>query len=186
MDLEKRASQDMKVTTGQLPELEYEGLPVESPQPRKASYVGSNINLGSLASIAGLRVSAMTDESSITWPGADEITLKLAPTPERKPGVWISGFPFTSEYEGENEDSRSKLLGEEGDLVVVGEDQIAVINKLSKIPKPLIPGTYTPVSSINVHIIDAKGHLSEMKLPERQIKDIFEEASTGIVPYPDH
>nr|MBI5455562.1 hypothetical protein [Candidatus Levybacteria bacterium] len=171
----------------QLASLGYEGLPAESPHSYNAFFIGRSFDLRGLALIAGLPVSASNDGTSVTWANTDEISLRLAPTPDDKPGVWISGIPFTASYEGEDGDSRSKLIGEEGDLIVAGNNKIVVVLKDGTNPKRMcIPGTDTVIPSINARIIDADGRLSEIMLPERTIRDIFEEADTGIAPYPDY
>lgn len=167
-------------------DLRYEALPSEIQYQNEAYFIGRNVNLRRLALLAEITVSTSNDGTSITWPD-DETSLRLAPTPEGKPGIWISGNSFISGYEGEGEDARSKLLGEEGDLIIAGRKQILVISESGTNPKHMrIPGTDTLIPSTNASVIDANGHLSPMSLPERIIKDIFEEARTGVTPYPDY
>lgn len=185
--LEEGKSPVLNPVAYDLNSLGYDALPVESPHPYNAFFIGRNLDLRRLATIARLPVSASDDRTSIAWNSADEISLRLAPTPDDKSGVWISGIPFISGYEGEDGDSRSKLIGKEGDLIVAGNNKIVIISKEGTNPKHIpIPGTNTPIPSINARIIDANGHLSEIELPERTIRDIFEEAMTGIAPYPDY
>jgi len=172
----------------QFDDLGYDAPPAELQGCyNNAFFIGRNFDLSRLALIAGLKVSASGDGTLITWHNTDEISLRLAPTPDGSPGVWISGIPFISEYEGEDGNSRSKLLGEEGDLIVAGNNQIVIISKEGTNPKNMCkPNTDTPIPSINTRIIDAYGHLRETKLPKRQIRDIFKEMDDGVAPYPDY
>jgi hypothetical protein len=172
------------IAAGQLPAAS-DALPGEPLTFYNASFVNDGLNLASLALMANLPMASMAlDGSSITLLGSDRISLQVAIT-QGEPVVSISGIPYITSYERDGSYD-TRVIAKKGDLVAAREHRLVIISPRGTNPQHLCkPNSDIPLPNVNARIIDANGRLIEMELSERQIRDILEEATTGVAPYPD-
>lgn len=162
----------------------YLGTPDARERNAQGFFIGGEVSLSRLAEIFGPQLSVSNDGASLIWvDNQDRISLRLAPTQSSEQpaspvdGVWISGVPFATTYEtDENPVIGSKLLGRKGDFIAAEPGLITIINQ----ERPDIS------KAINIHTIDAKGTLREKSLPTDQINNTLKEAKSGAVSYPDY
>ena len=132
-------------------------------------------SLARIAAVVGPTVEVSKDGKSIEWTGKG-ISLVVGAMPDdRRPGVEVRGSPFRWSYE-EDKDGDSRVLGREHDLIIAGEDGVAVLNAGSEHVK----------GNINYHRIDPEGNFTEASLPHTLIRAKFEEVKIGVAPYPDY
>jgi hypothetical protein len=125
-------------------------------------------SLARIAAVVGPTVEVSKGGKSIDWIGKG-ISLVVGTMPDdRRPGVEVRGSPFRWSYEEADGDSR--VLGREHDLILAGEDGVAVLNA----------GNEHVKDNINYHRIDPEGNFTEGSLPQTFVSAKFKEARTEV------